>query len=145
MPSGGRWAYLVALLVAAIVACGCSPARRQAQVRASPAYAALAPDDRRAIEAGELRLGMDTNTVLLAWGKPGRVDVGETASGREVVWRYYGSTLEQRPYWEYVPTRYGTWTLDYRVAHVTRKYLRATVVFREERVINWRRFPPPPR
>jgi hypothetical protein len=134
---------VLALVTVAALALGCRPSLSHRKEARAAFYQSLPEDQRRAIDAGELRQGMCTNAVFIAWGKPSKILSAGFAAGRETTWLYYGSWTDQRPYWEYVPERHGGWRLDYRVAHASRTYRKAEVFLRDDRVVRWRTYDRP--
>jgi hypothetical protein len=86
---------------------------------------------------------MDTNAVFIAWGKPSRIITDMSSTGVTATWVYDATSVEQVPYWGFTYNRDGYGTYDYRVAHHTRRYIQADVVFQNDRVARWSVSPKP--
>jgi hypothetical protein len=106
-------------------------------------YQSLSAEDRAAVDRGEIREGMNTNGVFIAWGAPTRILINDGTVGLETTWAYYEHWTRKRPRWvlRYSPS--GWVTYDYQPELTSLKYLAKTVVFRDERAVRWQRFPPP--
>jgi hypothetical protein len=136
--SMGCWAALVLA-----VGCASSTIERRISER-STAYAGLAPEQRAAVDQGEIRAQMDTNAVYIAWGKPSRVHTTTTPAGEELRWEYWRRWTRVHPHWSIEPTAGGFYvTAEYRPTTSSWNYLSDWVVFRDDRVIRWGRFPRP--
>ena len=98
------------------------------------------------MDKGELRQGMNTNAVLIAWGRPTNDGTISTPNGPFVVWEYYRRkpTTEDpfdREIWGQPPTPVP----EGRVfPHVRRtismkdeERLVRTAVFHNDRLVNW--------
>jgi hypothetical protein len=104
-------------------------------------YNALSPEHKVAVESGQIKVGMSTEAVYIAWGKPSQVLAGESSRSPAVTWLYYGSYLEQYPYWNYDAYYYGHGSYSSpRLAYeyFPRSYVRAYVVFEDNTVREWR-------
>jgi hypothetical protein len=137
--------FCLGCLVAAVFAAGCassSIADRKAERRA--AYERLPAEVRAEADRGEIAEGMNTNAVYVAWGKPTRVRNTTAPEGVEVRWEYWRKWTRVHPYWSYEPGPGGYYfTAEYRPTTSAWKCESAWVVFRNDRVIRWGRFPPP--
>jgi hypothetical protein len=69
-------------------------ARRQAY---AADYAALTAEDKALVDRGELRQGMSTNAVLIAWGQPSIISTMPTPNGPYVIWEYYQKRAATNP------------------------------------------------
>jgi len=141
-----RYGLFMSSLAAAALAVGCaSSSIVQRKNERSAAYARLTPDLRADVDRGEIREGMDSNAVYIAWGKPTRVESVATPAGDEVRWEYWRKWTRHHPYWSIEPGPGGYYpTAEYRPTTSSWKYLSAWVAFRGERVIRWRLLPQPP-
>ncbi len=143
------------LLAAGVWIAGCaspsptSPqeiARRKAERPA--AYAALAADEQVLVDRGQIRVGMDTDAVYLAWGGPAQVLMSGDASGERTTWLYQGTTTDEYLSWNYreVVRNDGTAYLDRfldRNINI-RSYVSAELTFVDGRLSSWRMLPKPP-
>ncbi|MEK7684090.1 MAG: hypothetical protein AAB466_01565 [Verrucomicrobiota bacterium] len=107
------------------------------------AYNAFSPEVWKLVDQGQIKVGMNTNAVFIAWGRPSKILTDESSNRLISTWIYYGSWVESIPYWSYTPNRYGWGTYDHRVLPCARTYVRAEVVFQDDHVIQWRTFPSP--
>ncbi|HXG47146.1 MAG TPA: hypothetical protein VNO52_05950 [Methylomirabilota bacterium] len=140
------------LLILPLVLTGCATStieKRRAERLA--AYQAFPPDVKAAVDQGQLRIGMSTNAVYIAWGRPSQVLVGESKEGRTMTWLYYGTQLREIRYWTYRPySLRGDCHYPYPGApylafdYVPENYVRAEVQFAGDVVTAWRSLPPPP-
>jgi hypothetical protein len=82
------WPCLTILSLLFFVGCESShiAARRQAY---AADYAALTAKDKALVDRGQLRQGMSTNAVLIAWGQPTTISTIPTPNGPFVIWEYY--------------------------------------------------------
>jgi hypothetical protein len=132
-------------LAAAALATGCATSSiQQRKTERREAYEGLAADARAGVDRGEIREGLDTNAVYIAWGKPTRVEHTTTAADEEICWEYWRNWTRVHPHWSYEPGPNGCYfTVEYRPTTSSWKYESAWVVFRSGHVIRWGRFPPP--
>jgi hypothetical protein len=103
-------------LAAAALAVGCvSSSIVQRKNERSDAYARLTPDWRAKVDRGEIREGMDSNAVYIAWGKPTRVESVATPAGDKIRWEYWRKWSRHHPYWSIEPGPGGYYpTAEYR-------------------------------
>ena len=109
-------------------------------------YVALTPDQKLAVDLGQIKIGMTMDSVYIAWGKPSQILHGESSQGSTVTWLYTGTYFEEYRYWT-VPNYYGRgryysppyMTYDYQ----PRGYVRAEVKFEGGIVKEWRSLPQP--
>jgi len=129
---------LLLLLVAAGLA-GCatsSTVQTRIQDR-SAAYAAFSPEVKRLVAVSRIQAGMDTNAVYIAWGQPDEILESGNEHGEYSTWVYRGGFLEETRYW--VGRNYPHLEHDYE----PRSYVRAEIVFFNDRVQSWRTLPQP--
>jgi hypothetical protein len=129
-----KWFPLV--ILAGLLLSGCVientiDTRRQERMNA---YNAMPPDIRAAVDAGQLKAGMDANAVYIAWGAPAQILNGGDASGETTTWIYRGVYTQ-------VVSFYGPYRVHYAYTPVS--YTRAQVVFSDRLVRNWQTFPSP--
>lgn len=111
-------------------------------------YSSLAPDEQRLVDEGQIKMGMSSDAVYIAWGPPSEVLQSESApQGRITTWRYYGSWMQESRYWAYRETSRGGNDLyleRYLVSdYQPRDYVRAEINFQDGRVLSWRTLPRP--
>ena len=92
-------AFIPFILLAAAVGMGCSTVRSRKTERAE-AYNALSPRYRALVDEGFIDVGMNTNAVYIAWGKPYEIMRVDFPSGERTVWVYTGATAEQVSSWQ---------------------------------------------
>ncbi|MDW8310326.1 MAG: hypothetical protein RMK20_13210 [Verrucomicrobiales bacterium] len=125
------------LLVLCIAGCATTnPIEARKQERAA-AYAALPPETRALVDAGQIRTGMSEDAVYIAWGRPHQIAQQQDANGLVTVWIYEGGWMQETRYWS--GWRRPRLERDY----FPRTYVRAEVVFRDGRVVSWRTLPQP--
>jgi hypothetical protein len=111
------------------------------------AYHNLNPEERQLVDAGQIKVGMSSDAVYIAWGPPSEVLESEDQNGRVTSWRYYGSWMQENRYWAYRETRRGHDDLyleRYLVSdYQPRDYVRAEILLQNGRVISWRTLPRP--
>ena len=137
-------------LLLALLAAGCatSNVNSRKQERYS-AYSALTPEQRALVDRGEIKVGLTSDAVYIAWGKPSQIMSTESSAGAATVWIYTGTAWREQRYWAYqgyYGGRYGhvypTATLQYD--YVPMPYTSAEVVFENGVVKSWRNVTPPP-
>ncbi|MCB1105023.1 MAG: hypothetical protein H7A44_04025 [Opitutaceae bacterium] len=80
---------LVVTTFTALLLAGCETSGTTARIQEKSAtYAALAPEQQQAIQAGAVDIGYTTDMVYLALGKPSKIETKETADGPVTVWTY---------------------------------------------------------
>lgn len=112
------------------------------------AYSTLAPEEQQMVDQGQVKIGMTSEAVYIAWGPPSEVLESEDPQrGRVTTWRYYGSWMQESRYWAYRETTRGGNDLyleRYLVSdYQPRDYVRAEINFQNARVLNWRTLPRP--
>jgi hypothetical protein len=111
------------------------------------AYSALPEESRQLVDTGQIKVGMSSDAVYIAWGKPAQVVSSESSDGGSTTWYYHDTHLESRPFWTYsYYDRYGRYSYGpplFTQHYDVRAYIRAEVVFQDGRVKEWRTFPHP--
>ena len=112
------------------------------------AYDTLPADQKAMVDAGQIRVGMSSDAVYIAWGKPNEIlESEDPQQGHLVFWRYYGSWLQENRYWAYRETtsrRGGVYLERYLTSDYNpRDYVRSEIVLKEGKVISWRTLPKP--
>jgi len=87
------------ILLAGLVLAGCATStvmsRKQERYAA---YEALTPEMRGLVDQGQIKVGMTTDAIYIAWGPPGRMLQGENEAGKTTTWVYYGSYVQEVRY-----------------------------------------------
>ena len=86
--------FIPLILLATAVVTGCSTVGSRKAERAE-AYNALSARYRALVDEGFIDVGMNTNAVYIAWGKPYQIMRVDFPSGERTVWVYTGATAEQ--------------------------------------------------
>ncbi|HVK59132.1 MAG TPA: hypothetical protein VM735_10145 [Candidatus Kapabacteria bacterium] len=112
------------------------------------AYNSLAPEERQLVDQGQIKMGMSSDAVYIAWGPPSEVlESEDPQQGRISTWRYYGSWMQESRYWAYRETTRGGADLyleRYLVSdYQPRDYVRAEINFKQGRALSWRTLPRP--
>lgn len=140
-----RAAIFLILILAGCAATSTIESRRQEKFSA---YDSLPPEQKQMVDSGQVRVGMPSDAVYIAWGKPSEVLESEDTQGHLTIWRYFGSTLQETRYWAYRevpgPGRRGPYLERYLTSDYTsRDYVRAEIVFKNGQVASWRTLPKP--
>src|SRR5262249_28043310 len=110
------------------------------------AYTELSTEQRAAVDAGQIKVGMPKDAVYIAWGKPNQVLLNETPAGKREIWIYVGTYLQGYNYWGFAP-----YCSPYRYYHgpylyydyVPVDYAQAEVIIEMDVVREWRTLPRP--
>jgi hypothetical protein len=144
---------LALLLCTGLLLMGCATTSRQRvekrKQERSNAYAALPPEQKAAVDAGKVEVGMNMDAVYIAWGRPSQVLEGEGAQGHVVTWIYQGTYYQPYSYWTYsAPWYWGYgryydpgphFAYDYHPV----PYVRGEVYFERGVVKQWQTFASP--
>lgn len=125
--------FVKAILLGFVLLAGCatkSSVQSRQQERAA-AYAALTPEQRSLVDAGQIKAGMNPDAVYIAWGQPGQITRGGNEAGETMTWLYYGGYVQETRYWGRRDVHY-----DYD----PRTYVRAQVVFVNGVIKTWQTF-----
>lgn len=129
-----------------LASCATSTVESRKQERMT-SYLSLTPEQKRLVDAGQIRVGLNADAVYIAWGPPGEVVESESDQGHITTWIYHGQTMEETRYWTFreVP-RDGTVFLERHLEsdYSPRSYVRAEIQFVEGQVKAWRTLPKPP-
>ena len=142
-----RLFMLFFLVLAAALLTGCASTIESRKKEHYNAYSQLSPDERAAVDAGQIKVGMTKEAVYIAWGKPQQVVVTESSAGRNEVWVYMETYLQGYNYWGYRPYcgpyhyYYHGPQLYYDYAPIS--YARGEVIFEGDKVKQWRTLPVP--
>jgi hypothetical protein len=136
----------VILLFVVVMLAGCAGnkvASRKSERAA--AYAALPPAQQQMVDQGRIDVGMSSDAVYIAWGKPAMIV--PTTPGN-VTWIYRCNQTTAQPGWEFreVPTsRYGGgyYTTERGMQFVGIEYDCVEVNFEGNVVKSWRELPKP--
>ncbi len=138
----------VFILLNSLLLAGCATSSIESRKQERQAvYQALPPEVRQLVDRGQIKVGMSDQAVYIAWGAPAEVLESEDKSGQAVVWRYYGTWMQETRYWAYREVSRGGTDLvleryllsDYN----PRDYVRAEIVFVNGKVSSWRTLPRP--
>jgi hypothetical protein len=135
-PRGLQMRCALILLLAGLLLAGCVVVRGvdyRKQERMS-AYMALPPEMRQAVDLGQLKVGMNSDAVYIAWGKPSQIISGGNATEETTTWLYRTGYIQQSTFWG--PYREHT-------AYTTMTYTRAQVTFVNGAVREWQTYPSP--
>jgi hypothetical protein len=117
------------------------------------AYSNLSPEQRTAVDSGQIKIGMTMDAVYIAWGKPSQVVAAENPTGSTITWLYSGSYLQSYSFWSHPAyfgpyDRYHGWGYSgplLQHEYIPVNYIRAEVVFEHGVVKAWRTLPAPGR
>ena len=136
---------ILALAAALFTGCATSTIESRKQERYG-AYSQLSVEQRAAVDAGQLKVGMSKDAVYIAWGKPHQVLTSESSTGRHEVWIYMETYLQGYSYWGFRPYcgPYHYHSGPYLYYDYTPvAYAKAEVIFEKEAVKQWRTLPQP--
>jgi hypothetical protein len=139
----------LALAVAGLLLIGCA-STLQSRVKERPeVYAQLSPETRNVVDQGNLVVGMTEDEVYLSWGKPAQVLQQQNETGTFTIWLYTGSDLRSDWYWrqQRLPGRpMGGWYCDPFLVPIyeIQDYIKAELVFSQNKLLQWRTLPRPP-
>ena len=91
------------ILLATAVVTGCSTVGSR-KAEQTDAYNALSARHRALVDEGFIDVGMNTNAVYIAWGKPYEIMRVDFPSGERTVWVYTGAVSEPVSSWQYRPS-----------------------------------------
>jgi len=132
-----KYRILVLLSAALLTGCATTSTIQSREQEQAAAYAALPPNLKTMVEQGRITAGMPSAAVYIAWGRPNEVLQSGTRRGEFTTWVYRGSFLEETRYW--IGRRNPYLAHDYE----PRTYVRAEVIFANDRVQSWRTLPQP--
>ena len=126
--------------------CATSTVEKRKQER-SAIYSALPEEQRATVDQGKIKVGMSTDAVYIAWGRPSQILSGESGHGATTTWLYHGTHLVEYRHWAFRSYCWGgrfysSPYLDYD--YYPRSYVRAQVVFENGVVKEWKSLPVPP-
>ena len=136
------------LLAGGLLLSGCATSTVESRRHEkAAAYAALPADQRKMVDAGQIRVGMSADAVYIAWGKPSEVLQREDEQGAVTIWLYYSGWMQETRYWSYHqvgfgPHAYLTRYLEHDYYPMT--YVSAEIIFEDGQVKRWRTLPRPP-
>ena len=139
---------ILLLALAALLLGGC--ATNNVETRKQERYAAyssLTPEFQGLVDQAQIKIGMTSDAVYIAWGKPAQILTGQASNGQSTTtWLYHGTQLEEIRYWRYSRYRHGDryYTQPYLdFEYYPRNYVAAEVVFENSAVREWRTLPRP--
>lgn len=129
-----------------LAGCASKPSPAQRRTERAAAYAALPPETRALVDQGQIRVGMSTDAVYIAWGDPAEILHREDARGMVTTWLYEGGWMEETRCWSYRQVGSGGdlaleryLTSDYQ----PRTYIRAQLSFVNGLLKEWSTRPMP--
>ena len=121
------------ILLGSLMFNGCATStiqsRRQERLAS---YRALSAEDRRAVDAGQIEIGMPVDAVYIAWGKPSQIVAGEPSEGVTVTRLYIRTHPKEQNFWsDYDRWHDSGYYTAPNAAHDShpRSYVRAEVSF----------------
>ena len=138
-------------LLAAVLLAGCATPQQKIEKRKQEkysAYASLSPEQKAAVDKGEIVRDMPMDAVFMAWGKPNQVLTSGSEAGTFVTWVYMNVYLQSYLVgggWGYSGWCYGPYGyyggpyIDYYPVN----YVSAEVIFQNGLVKSWRTLPRP--
>lgn len=135
-----------ALLLVLLTGCAATSTIESRRQERLGTYTTLTPEQKAAVDAGQIKVGMPADAVYIAWGPPSQILTGESSQGSIVTWLYQGTYLEEHRYWTY--HHYGYHGRYYASPHLAydyypRSFLSAEVKFEGGLVKEWRSLPRP--
>ncbi len=132
---------LILLATAAVAGCSSVGSRKSERV---DAYNALSARYRALVDEGFIDVGMSTNAVYIAWGKPYQIMRVDFPSGERTVWVYTGATSEQVPSWRYRSTGnpYSTRFYEPATTTILRRRTSGWVSFEDGKVVSFDSYAP---
>jgi hypothetical protein len=128
---------LLLLLILALAGCATQNTVQARIHERADAFAAFSPEVKELVQQSRVQVGMNTNAVYIAWGKPAEILESGDQSGAYTTWIYRGGFLDETRYW--VGWRQPHLVHDYE----PRSYVRSEIVFFNGRVQSWRTLPQP--
>lgn len=134
--------------LAAVLLTGCASTIESRKKEHYNAYSQLSVDQRAAVDAGQIKVGMPKDAVYIAWGKPHQVLVTELPAGKNEVWLYMDTYLQSYNYWGWGfrphcgPYPYYNGPFLY-YDYLPVSYAKAEVIFEGDKVKQWRTLPHP--
>jgi hypothetical protein len=120
-----------------LIALGCATSTIESRKKERLAgYIALPADQRRLVDQGQIKVGMSTDAVFIAWGPPSEILDTENEQGHWTTWVYHGQVMEESRYWTYRETaRDGITFLERHLEsdYFPRSYVRAEINFQMTR------------
>lgn len=98
------------------------------------AFESLSPEFQALVNQGQIRRGMDTNAVYIAWGTPGQISQAESPEGESETWSYYSYYVQQATAWGWRHYYYSSYPINYITAQAT---------FTNGIVVQWQTYPAP--
>lgn len=130
------------------LAAGCAKSTIESRLaERTAAFHELPTEQQALVKQGQVRVGMSTDAVYIAWGPPAEVFESEDPSGHVTTWQYHGTWMQETRYWTYREVNRGEGDIYLERYLATdynpRDYVRAEIHFREGKVVNWRTAPRP--
>jgi hypothetical protein len=132
-----KYGFSILLPIVLFAGCATTSTIASREKERAVAYDSLSPEIKALVNQGQIRAGMSTNAVYMAWGPPAEVLQNGNQQGVFTTWIYYGGFLEETRYW--AGRRYPYLAYDYE----PRTYIQAEIVFANGVVQSWRTLPQP--
>jgi hypothetical protein len=132
-----KQASLVLLAVVFLAGCATPSTIQSREKERAAVYASFSPEIKGLVDQGQIKAGMTTDAVYIAWGPPEQALQSGNQKGEYTTWVYLGSFLEETRFW--AGRRYPYLAHDYE----PRTYVRAEIVFVNGVVQSWRTLPQP--
>ena len=130
-------------LLAGLFMAGCATPTKTTEQRKAErgeAYAALTPEMRSLVDRGQIKVGMSTDAVYIAWGQPAEVLQSENERGAVTTWLYHGGFMQETRYWAYrqAGSGDGLYLERYLINdYQPRTYVRARLTFVDGKLKEW--------
>jgi hypothetical protein len=124
----------VALASALLAGCSTTSTIETRKQERPGAFEALSPEFQSLVNQGQIRRGMDTNAVYIAWGQPGQISQAESDAGESFTWSYYSFYVQQTSGWGWRHVYYNSYPINYIAAQAT---------FTNGIVSQWQTYPAP--
>lgn len=134
-------------LVLLVIGCATSNTPEKRRAERAAAYAALPAEQRELVDNGQIKVGMSTDAVYIAWGKPAQILQSENERGAVTTWLYEGDWMKESRYWAYRQTGAGPDLFLERYLindYQPRTYVRAQLRFVDGKLKEWQTLPRPP-
>ncbi len=128
--------FILLLMIVFLAGCATPSTVSSREHERNAAYTAFPPDIKALVSQGEIKAGMTTDAVYIAWGPPSQILQSGDQTGTVITWLYEGGYLQGTRYWSR-----GRFP-HYEYQPVT--YVSAEVVFANGVVQSWRTLPQPP-
>ncbi|MCF7709334.1 MAG: YgdI/YgdR family lipoprotein [Verrucomicrobia bacterium] len=138
---------IASMVLVSFVLAGCATSTVDSRItERSSAFEKLSPEYKEYVKNGQVHVGMGPDAVYMAWGPPSQVTSSGDATGVQTTWQYHGTWMKESRFWTYREvSEDGTRFLERYLErdYNPKDYVRAEIVFRDNRVVRWRTLPKP--